>query len=115
MYDTWYLSVSPDILNIPDIPDIPYIPIIPEIPITFKSAWAYGSKNVWHLVSVCLSWHSWHSYIPDIPDIPTIPEISIVIQISLRSWFRKGITLYMCPDIPEIVNIPSIPNNLDIS
>ena len=26
MYDTWYLSVSPDILNIPDIPDIPYIP-----------------------------------------------------------------------------------------
>ena len=32
MYDTWYLSVSPDILNIPDIPEIPDIPDIPEIP-----------------------------------------------------------------------------------
>ena len=32
MYDTWYLSVSPDILNIPDIPEIPDIPHIPEIP-----------------------------------------------------------------------------------
>ena len=30
MYDTWYLSVSPDILNIPDIPDIPDIPEFPH-------------------------------------------------------------------------------------
>ena len=52
--------------------------------------------------------------IPDIPGIPIIPEISIVIQISLRSWFRKGITLYVFPDIPEILSIPSIPNIPDI-
>ena len=31
MYDTWCLSVTPDILNIPDIPEIPYIPDIPAI------------------------------------------------------------------------------------
>ena len=41
MYDTWCLSVTPDILNIPDIPEIPYIPDIPPIPL-----------------------------VPDIPDIP---------------------------------------------
>ena len=29
MYDTWCLSVSHDILNIPDIPDIPDIPEFP--------------------------------------------------------------------------------------
>ena len=28
IYDTWYLSVSPDILNIPNIPDIPEFPLI---------------------------------------------------------------------------------------
>ena len=44
MYDTWCLSVSPDILNIPDIPEIPYIPDIPDIPA-----------------------------IPTVPDIPDIP------------------------------------------
>ena len=32
MYNTWYLSVSPDILNIPDIPNIPVIPNMPPIP-----------------------------------------------------------------------------------
>ena len=32
MYDTWCLSVSPDIFNIPDIADIPDIPDIPAIP-----------------------------------------------------------------------------------
>ena len=33
MYNTWCLSVTPDILNIPDIPEIPYIPDIPPIPL----------------------------------------------------------------------------------
>ena len=28
MYDTWCVSVTPDILN---IPEIPYIPVIPEV------------------------------------------------------------------------------------
>ena len=32
MYDTWYMSVTPDILNIPDIPKIPAIPEVPDIP-----------------------------------------------------------------------------------
>ena len=32
MYDTWCLSVTPDILNIPDIPEIPDILVIPEVP-----------------------------------------------------------------------------------
>ena len=32
MYDTWCLSVTPDILNIPDIPKIPHIPDISTIP-----------------------------------------------------------------------------------
>ena len=35
MYNTWCLSVTPDILNIPEIPyipDIPPIPIVPDIP-----------------------------------------------------------------------------------
>ena len=32
MNDTWYLSVSPYILNIPDIPKIPNILEIPDIP-----------------------------------------------------------------------------------
>ena len=31
MYDTWYLSVTPHILNIPDIPEIPDIPAIPKV------------------------------------------------------------------------------------
>ena len=32
MYDTWCLSVTPDILNIPHIPEIPDIPVIPTFP-----------------------------------------------------------------------------------
>ena len=32
MYDTWCVSVTPDILNIPDIPEIPDIPPIPKVP-----------------------------------------------------------------------------------
>ena len=32
----------------------------------------------------------------------------MIIQISLRLWFRKGITLYVSQDIPEIFNIPDI-------
>ena len=31
MYDTWCLSVTPDILNIPEIPYIPDIPAIPKV------------------------------------------------------------------------------------
>ena len=38
--------------------------------------------------------------IPDIPEIPTIHEISIIIQISLRLWFQKCMTLYVCSNIP---------------
>ena len=48
--------------------------------------------------------------IPDIPEIPTISEISIIIQISSRLWFQKGMTLYVCSGIPEILNIPDIPD-----
>ena len=43
-------------------------------------------------------------------DIPTIPDIPLIIQISWKLWFQKGITLDICPDIPEILNIPDIPN-----
>ena len=32
----------------------------------------------------------------------------MIIQISLKLWFQKGITLYISPDIPEILNIPDI-------
>ena len=46
--------------------------------------------------------------IPVIPHISTIPEIPIIIQISSRLWFRKGMTLDVCTDIPEIINIPDI-------
>ena len=31
IYNTWCLSVTPDILNIPDIPEIPNIPTIPKV------------------------------------------------------------------------------------
>ena len=47
--------------------------------------------------------------IPIIPDIPTIPEISIIIQIISRLRFQKCMTLYVCSNIPEILNIPDIP------
>ena len=46
--------------------------------------------------------------ISHIHDILTILEITIIIQISSRLWFRKGMTLDVCPDIPEIINIPDI-------
>ena len=46
--------------------------------------------------------------IPEIPDLPPIPEIPIIIQISWSLWFRKGMTLDVCPVIPEILNIPDI-------
>ena len=36
MYDTWCLSVSPNILNFPNIPDIPNIPDNPECPLFLK-------------------------------------------------------------------------------
>ena len=32
MYDTWCLSVSPNILHIPNIPNIPAIPEVLDIP-----------------------------------------------------------------------------------
>ena len=40
--------------------------------------------------------------------IPTIPQIPMIIQISLKLWFRKGMTLDVYHDIPEIINIPDI-------
>ena len=51
----------------------------------------------------------------NIADIPTIPEIPIIIQISSRLPFQKGITLDVCPDIsknfniPDTTNIPTVP------
>ena len=48
MYDTWCLSVSPDILNIPDIPEIPYItdiPVIPEVPDIPDIPFYYHAKS----------------------------------------------------------------------
>ena len=44
----------------------------------------------------------------NIPEIPTIPKISIIIQISLRFWFQKGMILSVCSNILEILNIPYI-------
>ena len=39
MYNTWCLTVSTDILNIPDIPNIPEFPLFLKFPIfqTFQS------------------------------------------------------------------------------
>ena len=53
MYDTWCLSVTPNILNIPDIPeipDIPNIPTIPEIPIIIQI-----SSSLWFRKTVSIS------------------------------------------------------------
>ena len=45
MYNTWCLSVSPDILNIPDIPNIPHIPAIPKVPDIPDAPFYYHAKS----------------------------------------------------------------------
>ena len=50
----------------------------------------------------------------DIIKIPVIDEISIIIQIRSRLLFKKGMTLDVFPDIPEILNIADISYILDI-
>ena len=52
-------------------------------------------------LGVCLSLLSFSTFLTfptfltfrNYPDIPTIPEIHIIIQISSRFWFRKGLIL----------------------
>ena len=52
MYNTWCLSVTPDILNIPDIPEIPHILDIPAIP---KGLDIPDIPFYYHAKSVCPS------------------------------------------------------------
>ena len=57
------------------------------------------------------------TWCPDIINssaIPDIPEIPIFIKISPWLWFRKGMTLDICPNISEILNMPKILNIIEI-
>ena len=110
IYDTWCLSV------------VTFLTFLSA----FKSAWAYGFENydTWCLsVMILLTFSTLLTFPPfqkvpslfksaqimmELFDIPTNPEISIIIQISLRLWFQKGMSLYVCSNIPEILNIPEI-------
>ena len=53
MYDTWCLSVSPDILRIPDIPTIPDVPDIPDIPNLLP-------RKIWR--SLLQNWPSYYNF-----------------------------------------------------
>ena len=51
----------------------------------------------------------------NISDILTIPKIPLIIKISWKLCFQKGITLDICPDIINIYVIPNIPTIPEIS
>ena len=84
MYDTWCLSVSPDILNIlPDIlniPDIPEISHISEISIIIQIC-----LRLWFQKGITLYACSDIPEIPNIPDIPDIPENPLFLKMLSRS------------------------------
>ena len=58
MYDTWCLSVTHDILNIPDIPEIPYIPAIymvpdiPDIPFFYHAKSGCPSSKIGQVIAI---------------------------------------------------------------
>ena len=61
IYDTWCLTVTPDILNnphipeIPDIPDIPAIPKvlnIPDIPFHYLTKYRCPSSKIGQVIAI---------------------------------------------------------------
>ena len=58
MNDTWYLSVTPDILNIPHSPEIPVIPTIskvsdiPDIPFYYHAKSGYPSLKIGQVIPI---------------------------------------------------------------
>ena len=92
IYDTWCLSVVTFLT----------FPLCLKFISAFKSAWAYGFQNIWHLMSVC---HDIPNFL-NITHIPTIPKISIIVQISSSLWFQKGITLDIYLSVLTFVTCP---------
>ena len=114
IYDTWCLSVVTFLT----------FPLCLKFISAFKSAWAYGFQNIWHLIQKGITLDIYLSVLTFVTcphshhflnSYHYLNQVGLMLRRRYDIWCLSVFTdIPWILNIPDISNIPDIPTNLEI-